>query len=459
MPLSSSFFVGSVRLEGVLAGSEQPVRPSLVKDTGDTVERIQKALVHLKYLDATKFKTGGPDGYYGDDTRNAVIAFQKTIFPPSQYLEWDGRVGPKTLFALDTKLAGSRRTPGSLVPGPPGITPVNPVPGAALTAQCTQNQKITLDGTNAPAVRPPMTAAQWIEETQETFDLLCGTDLGKKYVALIKKPLTIVPFVELDKTTGLTAMSAMTYNAGSSYNNGVTYSTDTIEFTPSVSAASLALATRRDEVLFHEMVHVLAPRDSNYPNPADATMQWDTDFYTISATNVYISSLWLGRKLRKDHGVPHFVELPLRYANAIDHMIIFRENYDALYVENQVLFDLLKNAVVAMWNPFKEYTRKPAKNTYQIEVKGTSWTFIIELYDDKAKTARWRDPNRADSYGTGSWYLVLGRDVMVNWTGGSWDSFTQPSNFFHNSTVGTCTVGGVKYDTRVTRYLPFLGPL
>jgi Putative peptidoglycan binding domain len=447
MPLSSSFFIGSNQLEGVLAGTQQPVRPSLVKDTGDTVERIQKALVHLGHLDATKFKTGGPDGYYGEDTRKAVIAFQQTIFPPSQYLEWDGRVGPKTLLKLDEKLPGG--SPSGKPDGRSSGKDVNPAV-ARITALCDQNSLITLDGTTAIALKPAMTSEEWIKETQESFDLLCRNDLGKKFIDLIKEPMTVVPYLRIDKDTGEPIMSAETFQKNVRNLEGITYTTPTVAFTARVFVKSKKIGMRADEVLFHEFVHALAPTKTNYPNPADNSMTWDEDFYTINATNVYISNTLSGRKLRKDHGpLDHFAELPIRYVNAAEHMVIFRENYDTLYLDNHALFELLKTTIVAPWNPFRKYTRKPTKMIYRVKVHGYDWKWIVELYDDSAKTARWRDPENIASYGSGTWSNGQDQNVYIAWIGGSWDRFPRPTNLLGAGKAGTCAVAGAMHDTVV----------
>ncbi len=62
---------------------------SKVGSQGDEVRQIQKKLKELGY------DPGKADGIYGEQTKNAVIAFQKT-----KGLSADGIAGPKTLEAL-----------------------------------------------------------------------------------------------------------------------------------------------------------------------------------------------------------------------------------------------------------------------------------------------------------------------------------------------------------------------
>ena len=62
---------------------------SKVGSQGDEVRQIQKKLKELGY------DPGKADGIYGEQTKNAVIAFQK-----AKGLSADGIAGPKTLEAL-----------------------------------------------------------------------------------------------------------------------------------------------------------------------------------------------------------------------------------------------------------------------------------------------------------------------------------------------------------------------
>jgi len=64
---------------------------------GPEVKRVQEALHELGY-DLGKW---GPDGWYGTDTRDAVVAFQK-----KEGLKVDGKVGRETWAKLDEVMAG-----------------------------------------------------------------------------------------------------------------------------------------------------------------------------------------------------------------------------------------------------------------------------------------------------------------------------------------------------------------
>jgi hypothetical protein len=139
--LSNSLLADSPRL--VQAASGPPsVKHAPPKDDPDAVGRIQIALRLLpphpkmpKTFTLGDNPDGGigvPDGQFGEETVAAVIAYQKRVFPNSPK-EWDGRVGVKTLAAMDRELppnADNDLKKRRIDPPPkPNIDPnVNPLP-------------------------------------------------------------------------------------------------------------------------------------------------------------------------------------------------------------------------------------------------------------------------------------------------------------------------------------------
>ena len=82
------------------------------------MKRIQNALLALGFPMPTSFPNGPagePDGIFGQETFNTVIAFQRREFPDKP-AEWDGRVGRHTLDRMDELLGGSDDEPET-VPG------------------------------------------------------------------------------------------------------------------------------------------------------------------------------------------------------------------------------------------------------------------------------------------------------------------------------------------------------
>lgn len=123
MPLKSAILRGSTsnaRLEQAANGPPS-IKPAPPADDADAVRRIQRALVALGHPLPKSFPNGPaqpPDGQYGQETFQAVRAFQQRVFP-GQPSEWDGRAGKNTLAKMDAML------PGGAGPTPPPPVPVD----------------------------------------------------------------------------------------------------------------------------------------------------------------------------------------------------------------------------------------------------------------------------------------------------------------------------------------------
>ena len=113
MALQSEILRGNQRLDNAADGG-----PSIKKrppdEDPDAVGKIQRALVELGHPLPVSFSSGGPDGIFGNETFNAVVAYQKKVFP-GQWAEWDGRVGQKTLAKMDEQLPKGAVDNGGMV--------------------------------------------------------------------------------------------------------------------------------------------------------------------------------------------------------------------------------------------------------------------------------------------------------------------------------------------------------
>ena len=115
--LKSELLSGNARLQQASNGPPS-IRKRPPDDDADAVRRIQKALVKLGHNLPKSFKSGPnaePDGLYGPETEGAVRDFQKKAFP-STMSEWDGRCGPKTLGAMDSRLGAHVQPKGAFIP-------------------------------------------------------------------------------------------------------------------------------------------------------------------------------------------------------------------------------------------------------------------------------------------------------------------------------------------------------
>jgi len=114
MPLNSAIFKGTApnaRLEQAAVGPP-PIKAAPPADDVEAVRRIQRALVALGHPLPKSFPNGPdkePDGKYGEEVFQAVLAFQQRFFTSSS--DMDGRCGKITLTAMDKLLVGAAAPP------------------------------------------------------------------------------------------------------------------------------------------------------------------------------------------------------------------------------------------------------------------------------------------------------------------------------------------------------------
>lgn len=186
------------------------------------------------------------------------------------------------------------------------------------------NNKIKFYLFGAGQLNPPMKEEDWIKSVTDTLDTIRANALGQKIVQMISSELIIYPWV-------------------GSHPNAL----GDIAFTPRSFNSFLGPGGLKDEVLFHEFIHVIERNFGGYSNAADFKFD-GTDFMTVNTTNVY--SCLLGRGLRKDHHGFNF--LPQEYFDSPrKHFDTFKANYDLAKALVPILYDTLKNAS-NLWNPF-----------------------------------------------------------------------------------------------------------
>jgi peptidoglycan hydrolase-like protein with peptidoglycan-binding domain len=172
MPLQSSILAGNARLEQAHAGGPS-VKPGPPHDDVDAVRRIQRALVALGFSLPLSFPNGpnaDPDGIYGSETRQAVVAFQKRAFPNS-FSEWDGRTGTKTLTAMDGLLpaAGGGIVPAQFPVGDARLLLLDQVKRRIATRANFERDTFGCFQEHVHATRRPVGLSERVEPTDVAF--------------------------------------------------------------------------------------------------------------------------------------------------------------------------------------------------------------------------------------------------------------------------------------------------
>ena len=186
------------------------------------------------------------------------------------------------------------------------------------------NNKISFYPFGSQQALLPMPETDWMTKVEQTLGTLNRNVIGQAVLKSIKKEIVIYPYLPDDKN----AYSSVLINPK-------TWSND-----PKPGA-------RVDEVLLHELIHVV---ENNYAGYQDRYgFQYDkSDFLTVNATNVY--SCMLGRALRKDH--LDFLYLPEEhFRNPRLHFEQQRPNYSLVdWSAHDVVRAL--SWVEGVWNPF-----------------------------------------------------------------------------------------------------------
>jgi hypothetical protein len=435
------------RLESCLRSDPAHIMPkSRGGQDGPQVEAVQKALKKINAALPLELKIGDitdAAGVYGQNTADVVRKYKELNAIQRTGQPLDDVVGRMTISALDDELKNLRLRPGPSPRPPTPPSPDPPAPNRFPTAFCLQNGRIFLDGTTAVKRSPPMSPAEWVGKTQATFDTICSNRLGNQIVKAVREEVVIRPFLKNEA------------NARSDGQVFIIVGAWELEFTAdNFDGIQNQPGARADEILLHELIHMIEHNFSGYDNAADNSMIFDDlDFLTVNGTNVY--STTQTRSIRKDHA--GFVIMPPRYAtDAREHMILFRENYEKGFDNNQSLFNLFKNQT-ATWNPFASFTRGVTKMQFRVRVSADrEFEWLYDLFSDS--TARWRDTKNVAEYGTGTWRTttvveppdLISRDVVnVDWKGGGFDRF--PLRAAGTTVDGRNKTGGVERDSKVTQ--------
>jgi hypothetical protein len=189
----------------------------------------------------------------------------------------------------------------------------------------TQNSKIKFYPFGSMQHNPPIPEADWMSEVQKTLDQICKNSVGEAVVKGVVNDTIIYPYIKSDKQAW-----------------------SDVRFTPQNFYGSIAPGSSADEILLHELVHVVENNSDGY-NDGSGFKFDEADFLTINLTNVY--ACLLGRGLRKDHAGYNF--LPQEYFdNPKKHYDTFKDNYKKAERNVPAIIAKVK-AGSNLWNPFK----------------------------------------------------------------------------------------------------------
>jgi len=189
---------------------------------------------------------------------------------------------------------------------------------------------VILDAHGSEQRHPPVSEHDWLAGVESALGKIRANPVGRMITSSIVRDITIHPFIPSE------------INANSS-----------ILFTAQIFAGNNAPGARPDEVLFHELCHVLERNfDGYFDFPADTLEFDDSDFFTVMATNVYASVA--GRPLRADHH--EFNPMIALYRDPATGVAQLKTNHTVNFRSIKTRMPAVARALSgapAVWNPFR----------------------------------------------------------------------------------------------------------
>jgi hypothetical protein len=179
----------------------------------------------------------------------------------------------------------------------------------------------------------PIPETDWIAKVEAALDKINRNEVGRAVLRNITKNVIIYPYLSWAKNATTSTFSDKAWTQ--------------VMINPKRWDGLFEPGCSADEILLHELVHVIENVQGGYENRWGFMFD-DKDFLTINATNVY--SCMLGQALRKDHH--GYMPLPdEHFSNPQLHYEQQRPNY-GLAVRRLPGFVGVLQSVRGFWNPF-----------------------------------------------------------------------------------------------------------
>ncbi len=205
--------------------------------------------------------------------------------------------------------------------------------GQSVVIQSKQFTNVKLDARGSNQGFYPMAEQDWLDWVERCLTVIKRNPVGQTVLATLAANVTIVPFLPNDRNADANA------------------ATNTIRFTPK-AFGGFEPGARPNEILFHEFCHLADGGFGGYTNSVTPSFNFGGgDFFSVTATNVYIAKGAEKRALRHDWSTGFKAMAAPYNSNAAAYRVALLANFNTF----NGMRGALRSAMAAQggpWNPF-----------------------------------------------------------------------------------------------------------